>query len=78
MTISPDRALPTQPSPTEDLNQGYRPGLTDDPDWYRTGVFYQVLLRAFGDSTGSGMGDLRGVARGGLPVDPAVLPLAHA
>ncbi|MDR2723066.1 MAG: trehalose synthase, partial [Cellulomonadaceae bacterium] len=37
------------------------PGLTDDPDWFRTAVFYEVLVRAFNDSTGSGTGDLRGV-----------------
>src|SRR5699024_7804325 len=31
-----------------------RPGLSDDPYWYRTAVFYEVLLRAFSDSTGEG------------------------
>ncbi|MFP7696916.1 maltose alpha-D-glucosyltransferase [Trueperella sp. LYQ143] len=36
-------------------------GLSDDPQWFRTAVFYEVLLRAFGDSTGSGVGDLRGL-----------------
>lgn len=38
-----------------------RPGLSDDPNWHETAVFYEVLLRAFGDSTGSGIGDLRGL-----------------
>ena len=38
-----------------------RPGLTVDPDWYRTAVFYEVLVRAFADSTGSGSGDFRGL-----------------
>ncbi|MDD7464727.1 MAG: maltose alpha-D-glucosyltransferase [Actinomycetaceae bacterium] len=33
----------------------------NDTEWYRTAIFYEVLLRAFGDSTGSGMGDLRGL-----------------
>jgi len=36
-------------------------GLSNDPEWYRNAVFYEVLLRAFGDSDGSGSGDLRGV-----------------
>ena len=38
-----------------------RPGLSEDPQWYRTAVFYEVLLRAFTDSDGSGTGDLRGL-----------------
>ncbi len=36
-------------------------GLDDDPDWYRTAVFYEVMLRSFSDSTGTGSGDLRGL-----------------
>lgn len=43
-------------SPHED-----RPGLTPDPEWFRTAVFYEVLLRAFGDTDGSGTGDIRGL-----------------
>src|SRR5699024_3341677 len=35
--------------------------LSDDPEWYRTAVFYEVLVRAFSDSTASGSGDLRGL-----------------
>lgn len=38
-----------------------RPGLDDDPEWYRTAVFYEVLVRAFTDSDGTGSGDIRGV-----------------
>ena len=38
-----------------------RPGLDDDPQWYQTAVFYQVLLRAYSDSDASGSGDLRGL-----------------
>lgn len=37
------------------------PGLRDDPDWFRTAVFYEVLVRAFADSTGSGTGDFTGL-----------------
>ena len=36
-------------------------GLSDDPDWYKTAVFYEVLVRAFSDTTGTGTGDLRGL-----------------
>ncbi len=37
------------------------PGLHDDPQWYRTAVFYEVMLRCFSDSSGQGSGDLRGL-----------------
>ena len=40
------------------LNQ---PGLRHDPEWYRTAVFYEVLVRAFADSKGSGSGDFSGL-----------------
>ncbi|WP_341361373.1 maltose alpha-D-glucosyltransferase [Georgenia sp. M64] len=43
------------------MQDGHRPGLSEDPEWYRTAVFYEVLLRAFADSRGSGTGDLRGL-----------------
>jgi len=36
-------------------------GLSDDPEWYKTAVFYEVMIRAFSDSTGAGSGDLRGL-----------------
>jgi maltose alpha-D-glucosyltransferase/alpha-amylase len=36
-------------------------GLTDDPLWYRTAVFYEVMLRCFSDSSGNGSGDLQGL-----------------
>ncbi len=36
-------------------------GLPDDPTWYKTAVFYEVLIRAFADSTSSGAGDFRGL-----------------
>jgi maltose alpha-D-glucosyltransferase/alpha-amylase len=36
-------------------------GLRHDPQWFRTAVFYEVLARAFHDTTGSGTGDFQGV-----------------
>nr|WP_147680169.1 maltose alpha-D-glucosyltransferase [Actinomyces ruminicola] len=39
-----------------------RPGLRPDPDWFRTAVFYEALLRSFADSDGDGVGDFRGLA----------------
>ncbi len=39
----------------------HTPGLRHDPDWYRTAVFYEVLVRAFSDSNGSGSGDFTGL-----------------
>ncbi|WP_240930749.1 maltose alpha-D-glucosyltransferase [Isoptericola sp. BMS4] len=38
-----------------------KPGLSDDPEWYRRAVFYEVLVRAFSDSGDAGAGDLRGI-----------------
>jgi maltose alpha-D-glucosyltransferase/alpha-amylase len=37
------------------------PGLHNDPNWYRKAVFYEVLVRAFADSNGSGSGDFNGL-----------------
>lgn len=38
-----------------------QPGLKNDPEWFKTAVFYEVLVRAFGDSKGSGSGDFTGL-----------------
>src|SRR3954466_6046589 len=32
-----------------------------DPEWYKRGVFYEVLVRGFADSNADGVGDLRGM-----------------
>ncbi len=37
------------------------PGLRNDPHWYRKAVFYEVLVRGFADSNGSGSGDFNGL-----------------
>ncbi|MFC7580264.1 maltose alpha-D-glucosyltransferase [Schaalia naturae] len=37
------------------------PPVAEDPQWYRRAVFYEVLVRAFADSDGDGLGDFRGL-----------------
>src|SRR5690606_19205555 len=60
----------TAPLPLHVLPEPRRPevkdvpetvGLVEDPEWYRTAVFYEVLVKSFADSGGTGTGDLRGV-----------------
>lgn len=60
-TVDPARALPARPQPTAHLPEISPRGLADDPEWYRTAVFYEVMLRSFSDSSGAGSGDLRGL-----------------
>ncbi len=43
------------------LTAGVPSGLQHDPQWYRKAVFYEVLVRAFADSNGSGSGDFTGL-----------------
>jgi maltose alpha-D-glucosyltransferase/alpha-amylase len=50
----PDRRQPPVPSLEAT-------GLPDNPTWYKTAVFYEVMIRAFSDSSGSGNGDFRGL-----------------
>ncbi|WP_408896090.1 maltose alpha-D-glucosyltransferase [Nocardioides sp. R1-1] len=35
--------------------------LNDEPEWFRTAVFYEVLVRSFRDSNADGTGDFRGL-----------------
>jgi len=33
----------------------------NDPSWYKTAIFYEVLVRGFADATNDGTGDIRGL-----------------
>jgi maltose alpha-D-glucosyltransferase/alpha-amylase len=48
------------PGPLQGLDL-HVPGLAHDPYWYRKAVFYEVLVRGFADSNGSGSGDFTGL-----------------
>lgn len=37
------------------------PGIRHDPDWYKSGVIYELHVRAYCDSDGNGIGDFRGL-----------------
>ncbi len=41
--------------------QANREGLAHEPTWYKSGVIYQVHVRAFYDSNADGTGDFRGL-----------------
>jgi maltose alpha-D-glucosyltransferase/alpha-amylase len=34
-----------------------------DPEWFKSAIFYEVLVRAFADSNGDGSGDLKGLTQ---------------
>lgn len=51
----PERRQPEVPTP---VGKG---GRDADPEWYRTAVFYEVMLRTFADAAGNGSGDLPGL-----------------
>ncbi|MBI9000997.1 maltose alpha-D-glucosyltransferase [Corynebacterium sp. CCM 9185] len=40
---------------------GDAPNERPEPEWYKQAVFYEVLVRAFNDSTNTGSGDLKGL-----------------
>jgi maltose alpha-D-glucosyltransferase / alpha-amylase len=45
------------------VQEGGSQGLRHDPNWYKKAVFYEVLVRGFADSKGSGSGDFTGLVQ---------------
>ena len=54
-------------------DNGNRTGLDRDPFWYKSGVIYEVHVRAFYDSNADGTGDLREQPNGGVPEVPDII-----
>jgi maltose alpha-D-glucosyltransferase/alpha-amylase len=50
----------SEPSEPVQRHQGWRE-LEDDPRWYETAVFYELVPRGFYDSNGDGVGDIQGI-----------------
>lgn len=58
----PVHALPKPSVPAlPDASKGDHGGIDPDPEWFKKAVFYEVMIRSFADSTGSGSGDIRGL-----------------
>ena len=61
---------PPRPAAARQVPQTLRPahapaivsGVSDDPFWYKKAVFYEVWVRSYLDTTGTGVGDLNGLA----------------
>ncbi|WP_326715425.1 glycoside hydrolase family 13 protein [Streptomyces sp. NBC_01474] len=51
----------TAPAPATPELAGLAPSAPRDDPWWRTAVVYQIYIRSFRDSTGTGTGDLGGV-----------------
>ena len=61
LTFDGDPAVDSDPAAgtTAADNAEYAAG--DTPDWFKTAVFYEVLVRSFRDSNGDGTGDFKGL-----------------
>ncbi|MGN6501523.1 MAG: alpha-amylase family glycosyl hydrolase, partial [Pseudolysinimonas sp.] len=49
------------PAPAASPAAGHPAPPSDDPQWWRTAVIYQIYVRSFADGNGDGTGDLAGV-----------------
>ncbi|WP_175954905.1 maltose alpha-D-glucosyltransferase [Schaalia sp. Marseille-Q2122] len=54
--------IPGIPALPYSAHSSERTGCTPDTEWFRTAVFYEVLLRAYADSNGDGFGDFPGLS----------------
>ena len=50
--------------------------INEEPEWFRTAVFYEVLVRSFMDADGNGTGDFRGLIEKPARIDTPVGTLA--
>jgi maltose alpha-D-glucosyltransferase/alpha-amylase len=55
----PSPAIPRDPVPAASTRA--HPVPASDPLWFRRAVYYELLVRAFADSNGDGVGDFRGL-----------------
>lgn len=59
--VLPTTAQPPAPEPAPVAVASAPAPRTDDPDWWRSAVIYQIYPRSFADGNGDGTGDLAGV-----------------
>ncbi len=54
-------AVPTEIHTTGPDDQPFLDDQSAQPDWFKTAVFYEVLVRSFRDADGNGTGDFKGL-----------------
>ena len=54
-------APPVEPDPIPTGGAAVHPVPASDPMWFKRAVYYELLVRAFADSNGDGVGDFRGL-----------------
>jgi len=54
-------APPVEPDPIPTGGAAVHPVPASDPLWFKRAVYYELLVRAFADSNGDGVGDFRGL-----------------
>ena len=57
----PDREEPPLTDGLIEENEAFPDTVGSTPDWFKSAVFYEVLVRSFRDSNGDGTGDFKGL-----------------